>query len=318
MLFLGIILAFIWQPIGAGIDAFGHWATEQNPVLAFWAYGTAERALIPFGLHHVINVIIQLQAGEFTNAAGQVFTGEIPRFFAGDPNAGNLAGGYLFKMFGLPAAAIAMGRAAKPENRVKVMGIMASAALTSFLTGITEPVEFAFLFISPALYVIHSIIAGLAYPLCIILGVKHGYSFSAGLIDYVTFFGISTKGWMIIPLGLAYAAIYYVVFSWFIRKFDLKTPGREDAKEEKGPALTGDDFTRELVAAFGGKQNIKSTDACITRLRIQVEDQEKVDEDKLKALGAAGVVRVGTGVQAIFGGNSDVYKTQMLDHMKNN
>ncbi|GAM59740.1 PTS system, glucose-specific IIB component [Vibrio ishigakensis] len=108
------------------------------------------------------------------------------------------------------------------------------------------------------------------------------------------------------------------MFSWFIRKFDLKTPGREDAKEEKGPALTGDDFTRELVAAFGGKQNIKSTDACITRLRIQVEDQEKVDEDKLKALGAAGVVRVGTGVQAIFGGNSDVYKTQMLDHMKNN
>ncbi len=318
MLFLGIALAFIWQPIGGAIDAFGHWATEQNPVIAFWAYGTAERALIPFGLHHVINVIMQLQAGDFTNAAGQVFHGEIPRFFAGDPNSGNLAGGYLFKMFGLPAAAIAIGRASKPENRVKVMGIMASAALTSFLTGITEPVEFAFLFISPALYALHAIIAGLAYPLCIILGVKHGYSFSAGLIDYVTFYGISTKGWMIIPLGLVYAALYYVIFSVVIRKFDLKTPGREDTTEEQAPELTGDEFTKELVAAFGGKTNIKSTDACITRLRIQIEDQDKVDEAKLKALGAAGVVRVGTGVQAIFGGNSDVYKTQMLDYMKNN
>ncbi|CAM4280577.1 PTS glucose transporter subunit IIBC [Vibrio neonatus] len=318
MLLLGIALAFIWQPIGLGIDAFGHWATEQNPVMAFWAYGTAERALIPFGLHHVINVIIQLQAGDFTNAAGQVFHGEIPRFFAGDPNSGNLAGGYLFKMFGLPAAAIAMGRAAKPENRVKVMGIMVSAALTSFLTGITEPVEFAFLFISPALYAIHAIMAGLAYPLCIILGVKHGYSFSAGLIDYLTFYGISTKGWMIIPLGLAYAAIYYAVFSWFIKFFDLKTPGREEGEQDTSEKLEGDEFTKELVAAFGGKGNIVSVDACITRLRMQVKDQDQVDNDRLKALGAAGVVRVGTGVQAIFGGNSDVYKTQMLDHMKNN
>ncbi|MEL7455913.1 MAG: PTS transporter subunit EIIC, partial [Pseudomonadota bacterium] len=318
MLFLGIAIAFIWQPIGSGIDWFGTWATEQNPLVAFWAYGTAERALIPFGLHHVINVIIQLQAGEFVNAAGQVFHGEISRFFAGDPNAGNLAGGYLFKMFGLPAAAIAIGRAAKPENRTKVMGIMISAALTSFLTGITEPIEFAFLFISPVLYVIHAIIAGLAYPLCIMLGVKHGYSFIAGLIDYVTFFGISTKGWMIIPLGLAYAALYYVVFTWFIKTFDLKTPGREDQDSSKAVNDTSSEFASELVSAFGGKQNILSTDACITRLRIQVAEQDKVDEAKLKALGAAGVVRVGTGVQAIFGGNSDVYKTQMVDWMNNN
>ncbi|MFZ8766702.1 PTS glucose transporter subunit IIBC [Vibrio harveyi] len=318
MLFLGIAIAFVWQPIGAGIDWFGTWATEQNPLVAFWAYGTAERALIPFGLHHVINVIIQLQAGEFVNAAGQVFHGEIPRFFAGDPNAGNLAGGYLFKMFGLPAAAIAIGRAAKPENRTKVMGIMISAALTSFLTGITEPIEFAFLFISPVLYVIHAIIAGLAYPLCIMLGVKHGYSFSAGLIDYVTFFGISTKGWMIIPLGLAYAALYYIVFTWFIKTFDLKTPGREEQDSSEAINDTSSEFASELVTAFGGKQNILSTDACITRLRIQVTDQDKVDEAKLKALGAAGVVRVGTGVQAIFGGNSDVYKTQMVDWMNNN
>ncbi|MEF1305637.1 PTS transporter subunit EIIC, partial [Vibrio owensii] len=246
-------------PIGSGTDWFGTWATEQNPLVAFWAYGTAERALIPFGLHHVINVIIQLQAGEFVNAAGQVFHGEIPRFFAGDPNAGNLAGGYLFKMFGLPAAAIAIGRAAKPENRTKVMGFMISAALTSFLTGITEPIEFAFLFISPVLYVIHAIIAGLAYPLCIMLGVKHGYSFSAGLIDYVTFFGISTKGWMIIPLGLAYAALYYVVFTWFIKTFDLKTPGREDQDSSKAVNDTSSEFASELVSAFGGKQNILST-----------------------------------------------------------
>lgn len=221
-------------------------------------------------------------------------------------------------MFGLPAAAIAIGRAAKPENRTKVMGIMISAALTSFLTGITEPIEFAFLFISPVLYVIHAIIAGLAYPLCIMLGVKHGYSFSAGLIDYVTFFGISTKGWMIIPLGLAYAALYYVVFTWFIKTFDLKTPGREDQDSSKAVNDTSSEFASELVSAFGGKQNILSTDACITRLRIQVAEQDKVDEAKLKALGAAGVVRVGTGVQAIFGGNSDVYKTQMVDWMNNN
>ena len=308
----GVVLAFVWPPIGGAIKAFSHWAAYQNPAMAFGIYGIVERSLIPFGLHHIWNAPFFFEVGEYTNAAGQVFHGEIARYIAGDPTAGNLAGGYMFKMYGLPAAAIAMWHTAKPENRAKIGGIMVSAALTSFLTGITEPIEFAFLFVAPVLYAIHALLAGSAFVVMILLGMKHGTTFSHGLIDFIVLFSQSTKGWMFPVIGLIYAAIYYTVFRVAIVALDLKTPGREDESSEES-TLTGSNLAGELVQAFGGKDNITNLDACITRLRVSVKKIAKVDQSKLKSLGAAGVVVAGSGVQAIFGTKSDNLKTDM-DH----
>ncbi|MBB6056408.1 PTS glucose transporter subunit IIBC [Tolumonas osonensis] len=308
----GVVLAFIWPPIGGAIKAFSHWAAYQNPALAFGIYGVVERSLIPFGLHHIWNAPFFFEVGEYTNAAGQVFHGEIARYIAGDATAGNLAGGYMFKMYGLPAAAIAMWHTAKPENRAKIGGIMISAALTSFLTGITEPIEFAFLFVAPVLYAIHALLAGSAFIVMILLGMKHGTTFSHGLIDFLVLFSQSSKGWMFPVIGLIYAAIYYTVFRVAITALDLKTPGREEESSEE-TALSGSEMAGELVHAFGGKENITNLDACITRLRVTVKDVSKVDQAKLKSLGAAGVVVAGSGIQAIFGTKSDNLKTDM-DH----
>src|SRR5688500_4079581 len=317
---VGAVLSFIWPPIGAGIDAFSHWAVHGRPALAFTIYGVVERGLIPFGLHHVWNVPFFFQAGEYLDpASGQVVRGEIARFIAGDPTAGNMSGGYLFKMWGLPAAAIAIWRAARPENRAKVGGIMISAALTAFLTGITEPIEFAFIFVAPVLYVLHAVLAGLAYFLCVALGIKHGFTFSHGLIDYVVLFPKSHGAVWLLVLGPIYAAIYYYVFSYAIRRFNLMTPGREVETDETRLAsrsAAGDSFALQLVRAFGGRGNIASLDACITRLRVTLHDVTKASAEKLKALGAAGVVVVGDGVQAIFGTQSENLKTEMQEYLK--
>ncbi len=313
----GIVLAFIWQPIGAGIQAFSDWAAYQNPALAFGIYGVVERSLIPFGLHHIWNVPFFFEAGSFVNAAGDTVTGEIARYLNGDPTAGNLAGGYMFKMFGLPAAALAIWHSAKPENRAKVGGIMVSAALTSFLTGITEPIEFAFLFVAPILYVIHALLAGSAFVVMILLGIKHGTTFSHGFIDFTVLFSHSTNGWMLPLVGLVYAALYYGIFRIVIAKMDLKTPGREDETIETVEAAGGaTEMAKELVAAFGGQENITNLDACITRLRVSVKSVEAVDQERLKALGAAGVIVAGSGVQAIFGTKSDNLKTDMDEYLQ--
>lgn len=314
---VGVVMAFVWPPVGALIQSFSHWAAYQNPALAFGIYGVVERSLIPFGLHHIWNVPFFFEAGEFTNSTGQVIHGEIARYIAGDKTAGNLAGGYMFKMYGLPAAAIAMWHSAKPENRAKVGGIMVSAALTSFLTGITEPIEFAFLFVAPVLYAIHALLAGSAFVVTILLGMKHGTTFSHGLIDFVVLFAQSTKGWMFPIVGLIYAAIYYTIFRVAITALDLKTPGREDDVAEETVADMAEHYMAEqLVLAFGGKDNIASLDACITRLRVGVKDVAKVDQAKLKSLGAAGVVVAGSGIQAIFGTKSDNLKTDMDQWMQ--
>jgi PTS system, glucose-specific IIBC component len=282
----GVVLAFVWPPIGGAIKAFSHWAAYQNPAMAFGIYGIVERSLIPFGLHHIWNAPFFFEVGEYTNAAGQVFHGEIARYIAGDPTAGNLAGGYMFKMYGLPAAAIAMWHTAKPENRAKIGGIMVSAALTSFLTGITEPIEFAFLFVAPVLYAIHALLAGSAFVVMILLGMKHGTTFSHGLIDYIVLFSQSSKGLMFPVIGLIYAAIYYTVFRVAIVALDLKTPGREDESSEES-TLTGSDLAGELVQAFGGKDNITNLDACITRLRVSVKEIAKVDQSKTEITGCS-------------------------------
>lgn len=306
----GVLLAFIWPFTGNLIQVFSHWAAYQNPLVAFGIYGIVERSLIPFGLHHIWNFPFWMQIGEYTNAAGQVFHGDIPRYIAGDPTAGMLSGGFLFKMYGLPAAALAIWQTAKPENRAKVGGMMISAALTSFLTGITEPIEFSFMFVAPALYVIHAILAGLAFPLCILLGMRDGTSFSHGLIDFVVLSGNGSNLWLFPIVGLGYALVYYSIFRIMIQKLNYKTPGREDADCDESNVQSGQ-MALSLVRAFGGAGNIVSLDACITRLRVTVVDAEKVDKKALTSLGAAGVLVAGNGIQAIFGTRSDNLKSEM-------
>lgn len=310
----GLVLSLLWPPVGRGIDSFSHWAASGNPALAFAIYGIVERSLIPFGLHHIWNVPFFFEVGQYVDpASGKILRGEIYRYTAGDPTAGNLAGGYLFKMWGLPAAAIAIWRSARPENRAKVGGIMISAALTSFLTGITEPIEFSFLFVAPLLYGIHAVLAGVAYYTCIELGIKHGMTFSHGLIDFIVLFPQSTHGLWFLWLGPIWAALYYGIFTVMIRQGDLKTPGREveEATEADTPGTVQSSLPREIVLAFGGRGNIQSLDACITRLRVELRDVTLARPDRLKALGATGVMTVGRGIQAIFGTRSENLKTDI-------
>lgn len=314
----GTVLSVLWPPIGGAIQSFSHWAAAGDPATAFSLYGFVERLLIPFGLHHIWNVPFFFESGQFTDpVTDKLLTGEIARYIGGDPTAGNLAGGYLFKMWGLPAAAIAIWRAARPENRAKVGGVMISAALTSFLTGITEPIEFAFLFVAPILYAVHALVCAGAYFLCIELGIKHGMTFSHGLIDFVILFQQSKNALWFFVIGPVWALGYFGLFSFMIRKFDLKTPGREiEAAGETGVAAEGDEKARQLVEAFGGSGNIRTLDACVTRLRVVVADKMNVDAGRLKAMGATAVLMVADGVQAIFGTASENLKTDMEFYLR--
>jgi PTS system glucose-specific IIC component len=321
--FAGIILSVVWPPIGHAIDGFSRWAATAHPSTAFALYGVVERALIPFGLHHIWNVPFFFEVGTYTDpATGKIIHGEIYRFTAGDPTAGNLAGGYLFKMWGLPAAALAIWRTAKPENRARIGGIMISAALTSFLTGITEPIEFAFLFVAPALYAIHALLAGAAYWVAIELGIHHSTTFSHGLIDFIVLFPHSRRGWWLLWLGPLWAVMYYTIFRTLILKWNLKTPGRESddvtgsIDRAGADQSAGDSMAARLVAAFGGASNIRSLDACITRLRVELVDNGRASPDTLRALGATGVMTVGGGMQAIFGTRSENLKTDMDEYMR--
>lgn len=318
----GIVLSVLWPPVGRTIDAFSHWAATAHPATAFALYGVVERSLIPFGLHHIWNVPFFFEVGQYIDpSTGKVIHGEINRFVSGDPTAGNLAGGYLFKMWGLPAAALAIWRTAKPENRARIGGIMISAALTSFLTGITEPIEFAFLFVAPALYMIHALLAGAAYWVAIELGIHHSTTFSHGLIDFVVLYPHSQRGWWLLWLGPLWGLMYFTIFRTLIVKFNLKTPGREAedvaAATDRAGASTGESnsMAARLVAAFGGAPNIRSLDACITRLRVELVDNARANQDALRALGASGVMTVGSGMQAIFGTRSENLKTDMEEYM---
>jgi len=316
---LALVLIFVWPPIGLRIRGAATWAASTSPGIAFAIYGFVERLLIPFGLHHIWNVPFFFEIGQYVNpATGEVIHGEIQRYLAGDPTAGNMTGGYLFKMWGLPAAAIAIWRSARPENRARIGGIMISAALTSFVTGITEPIEFAFMFVAPVLYLIHAVFAGIAYFLCVALGIKHGMTFSHGLIDFVLLFPKSTHAWLLLVIGPLWGLLYYGTFRWVIVKFNLKTPGREaeEVAKASATAVAGDEFSRELVLAFGGRSNIKNLDACITRLRVEVNDMALTNSARLKALGAAGVVTVGNSLQAIFGTQAENMKTAMEEYLK--
>jgi PTS system glucose-specific IIC component len=328
---LGLLLSVVWPPVQRGIDGFSHWAAVGDPRTAATLYGFVERLLIPFGLHHIWNAPFFYEIGTYTDAAGKVVHGDIQRFMAGDRTAGILGGAFLFKMFGLPAAAIAMWHSARPENRKAVGGMMVSAALTSFLTGITEPIEFAFLFVAPVLYVLHAVLAATAQFVMVSLGAHLGFTFSQGGIDFLVFNVLNPtaqKWWLVLVLGPVYAGVYYATFRAAIRWLDLRTPGREAplagaevravAEAPGGAAGQGGAPSRakQLVWAFGGPRNLVSLDACITRLRISVREPAQVDSAALKALGASGVVVVGSGVQAVFGPLSENLKTDMQEYLR--
>ena len=320
-LLIGVALTFIWPPIQMGLMSFSQTVIDANRTLAAFIFGVIERALIPFGLHHAFYNPFWYQFGEYVNKAGELVMGDQRIWFAQlkdgvEFTAGTfLTGKFPFMMFGLPAAALAMVHEAKPEKKKYVAGIMASAALTSFLTGITEPIEFAFLFVAPVLFAVHCVFAGLSFMLMQILNVKIGMTFSGGLIDF-TLFGIipnRTPWYYVLVVGAVLAVVYYFGFRFMIRKFDLKTPGREDEVDENTSqsSLVKGELASEILVALGEKENLKSLDACITRLRVQVEDINKVDREKLKELGAAGVLVVGDNIQAIFGTKSDTLKSEI-------
>ncbi|TRV81519.1 PTS lactose transporter subunit IIC [Streptomyces sp. 130] len=228
---VGVFFGLVWEPIGDGISNFGEWMTGLGSGGAA-LFGGVNRALIPIGMHQFVNTVAWFQLGDFTNSAGEVVHGDITRFLAGDPSAGMFQSGFFpIMMFGLPAAAIAIAHCARPERRKAVMGMMVSLALTSFVTGVTEPIEFSFMFIAPVLYVLHAVLTAASMAITWGLGVHAGFNFSAGFIDYALNWTHATKPWMIIPIGLVFAVIYYVTFRFAIVKFNLTTPGREPEEE---------------------------------------------------------------------------------------
>ena len=326
-LVLGAIFGLIWPPIQVGVNALGAGIITLGP-LGAGIYGFLNRLLIPIGLHHVLNTYVWFQLGTYHGAHG-----DLNRYFAGDPTAGHyMAGFFPIMMFGLPAACLAMIRHA---NFPKVAaGILLSAAFASFLTGVTEPVEFAFVFVAPVLYVIHALLTGTALAVCYLLNIKIGFGFSAGLIDYVLNFGKSntTNPLLLLVVGLVYGVLYYFIFSFFITRFNLGTPGRGEAstglsadwilpESQRGPkkttaqkAVSGESVVKEdrddvlagqVLAALGGKTNVQSVEGCITRLRLFVNDGDQIDEARLKSLGASGVIKRGKIAQVVMGTQSD-------------
>ena len=337
-LIVGAAMFFIWQPVQTGISRLGTLVLESG-YAGTWIYGIIERALIPFGLHHVFYMPFwQTELGGSMLIDGTLVSGAQNIFFAelasnsAEPFSVSatrfMTGKFPFMIFGLPAAAFAMYRAARPEKKKAVGGLLLSAALTSMITGITEPLEFTFLFAAPLMYGVHCVLAGLSYMLMHIFDVGVGMTFSGGLID-LTLFGIlqgnAKTNWIwIVIIGLVYAVVYYFVFYFMITKLDLKTPGREaDNGEVKlytradYNKKSGDKTSGLLLKGLGGKDNISDLDCCATRLRVTVKNTDLTDESALKASGASGVIRKGNGIQIVFGPKVSVIKSALEDYMEN-
>lgn len=367
MAIVGALLAFIWPVVQNGIGVLSELVRNAGAIGTFF-YGVIERALIPFGLHHVFYTPFWygsfVEGQILVDGAWQTVAGANTAYFAQLSSMSSLvgassadmatvvagttrfmAGKFPFMMFGLPAAALAMYKTAAPSKKKAVGSLLASAAVTALLTGITEPIEFTFLFVAPVLYGVHCVLAGLSFMLMDILNVFIGMTFSGGLIDF-TLFGLLPAGagvpthWLrLILVGIVYAVVYYFLFLFLIKKFNLKTPGRDESEEEvklyskadyqEKAGIPQADINEKsgnkkagknneivekapaVLAALGGEENIVSVDACITRLRVEVKDKASVNKDQLKSLGAAGVVEVGNGIQAIFGAKADAYKNEI-------
>lgn len=291
------------------IDSLSRWVVDAGSVGLF-LYGALNRLLIVTGLHHILNNIAWFILGEHNGA-----TGDLKRFFAGDPTAGAFMTGFFpVMMFGLPAACLAMYHTARPERRREVGGLLGSLALTSFLTGVTEPIEFAFMFLAPLLFAIHAVLTGLAMVVMDLLQVRLGFGFSAGLFDYVLSFRLATRPWLMLPVGLGYGALYYALFRYCIVRFDLRTPGRELAAPAAAAPVAASDRGAAFVEALGGAANLVAIDACTTRLRLKIRSVDAIDEAQLRALGARGVLRVGdSGYQVVIGPIADQVASEMRD-----
>jgi N-acetylglucosamine PTS system EIICBA or EIICB component len=290
--FAGLALALAfgtqWQRLEQGMDALSQVVLHAG-ALGLFAYGVLNRVLIVTGLHHIINNIAWFLLGDYHGV-----TGDLKRFFAGDPSAGAFMSGFFpVMMFGLPAACLAMYHTALPERRRAVGGLLGSIALTSILTGVTEPIEFTFIFLAPALYAVHALLTGVAFIIMQALHVRLGFGFSAGLFDYVLNFNRATRPLWLLPVGVLYFALYYFLFRFVIVRFDLKTPGRDAAEAAAPPAAAAqpDARAREWIEALGGAANLASVDACTTRLRLGLASQGPVNAEALKRLGARGLVR---------------------------
>lgn len=369
-LVIGALAGVVWPTIQSGLDALAH-AVSTSGAIGQFVYGTLNRALIPVGLHHVLNsyfwfgmgtcqeimvtgaqaagqalpnlqqlcvdpsiaktlVVGQSHTFEFANSVTPEITatvqtvtdnlnsGDLHRFFGGDKSAGVFMNGFFpVMMFGLPAAAFAMYLAAPAERRSQVAGALFSVAFCAFLTGITEPLEFMFVFLAPALYAIHAVLTGLSLVVANMFGTLNGFGFSAGLIDFVLNWGLATKPWVLLAIGLAFGVVYFVLFSVAIRVFNLKSPGREDQSDVAVSAAQSGNQSQALLArqylkALGGHDNITTIDACITRLRLMLKDRSIVDEAVLKRLGAKGVVKLGeNNLQVILGPLAEIMAGEM-------
>ena len=299
---LAAIIGFGWPYIEHGMDVLSH-AVLGAGAFGLFIYGVLNRLLIVTGLHHILNNIAWFILGDYHGT-----TGDLKRFFAGDPTAGAFMSGFFpVMMFGLPAACLAMYHTARPDRRKAVGGLLASMALTAFLTGVTEPIEFSFMFLAPLLYAIHAVLTGASMVIMNALDIRLGFGFSAGLFDYVINFNKATRPLLLLPIGAAYFALYYSVFRFAIVKFDLKTLGRgDDAQSSFAPIQDAEGRGRAFADALGGAENLESVDACTTRLRLVMKNSSAIDEPRLKALGARGFVRPSAnGLQVVLGPIAD-------------
>ncbi|MDO3457706.1 PTS N-acetyl glucosamine transporter subunit IIABC [Klebsiella pneumoniae] len=321
-LILAAIFGYVWPPVQHAIHSGGEWIVSAG-ALGSGIFGFINRLLIPTGLHQVLNTIAWFQIGEFINAAGAVFHGDINRFYAGDGTAGMFMSGFFpIMMFGLPGAALAMYLAAPKARRPMVGGMLLSVAITAFLTGVTEPLEFLFMFLAPLLYLLHAVLTGISLFIATALGIHAGFSFSAGAIDYVLMYSLpaaSKNVWMLLVMGVVFFFVYFLLFSAVIRMFNLKTPGREDKAAdvvtEEANSNTEEGLTQlatSYIAAVGGTDNLKAIDACITRLRLTVGDSAKVNDAACKRLGASGVVKLNKQtIQVIVGAKAESIGDEM-------
>ena len=313
-LVLGVILGYAWPFLEGGMDSASHAILGAGPIGLF-AYGVLNRILIVTGLHHILNNFAWFILGDYHGA-----TGDLNRFFAGDPSAGAFMSGFFpVMMFGLPGACLAMYHTARPERRAGVAGLLLSLALTAFLTGVTEPVEFTFMFLAPVLYALHAVATGLAMVLMNALGVHLGFTFSAGLFDYVLNFTHAQRPLLLIPIGIAYFLLYYVVFRVCIVRLNLSTPGRgadDTLAQASAPAALGT-RGRSFVDALGGAGNLTEVTACTSRLRLTLIDNRAIDESALARLGSRGLLRsVDTGLQVVLGPIADQVAGEIRDAIR--
>ncbi|AJW73600.1 PTS transporter subunit EIIC [Borrelia hermsii] len=308
---LAIIFGFLWAPLQITINQIGIWMIEAGH-LGVFVFGFLNRLLIITGLHQLLNTLVYFVFGEYTTKDGNIIQGEITRYLNGDPTAGAFTSGmYPIMLFGLPGAALAMYLTSKKERRKEVGGILFSAALTSFLTGITEPIEYTFMLVAPLLYLIHAILTGIALIITNIFEIRIAFALSAGIIDYFLMFPKSTNALLILPIGLVTGAVYFTIFTALIKTFKIKTPGRED--DTKQPTISNNtsklsqdgDF-EAVIQALGGLDNITNVDSCFTRLRADVKSTSLVNKDLMNKLGATGtIITSGNQTQVIFGAKSE-------------